>query len=152
MALDLSKQPPRSPFDEIAGFPWLARMVDKARATYAGTHGDYTPFPCPGDKRFLTYFGIDAEAIKDLIRRDASDEAIGEYVRRTTRRTEADIAAYRREMRVPPAGHFKRLLTKLMVKIVSKDLPTQFPGVDFKSIDTLPKVLALQEGHPVPKS
>lgn len=67
MAPDLTKQVPRSPFDELEGFAWLPRMIDKARATFAGTNGDYTPFPCPGDKQFLRYFGIDAGELGRLI-------------------------------------------------------------------------------------
>ena len=30
-AKDLTKEFPRSPYDELAGFPWLPRLVDKVR-------------------------------------------------------------------------------------------------------------------------
>jgi len=80
-AKDLTKEFPRSPYEELDGFPWLARLIDKVRALQAGTLGEYTPFPCGGDRRFLATAGIDADALKDLIFKGASDAEILAYIK-----------------------------------------------------------------------
>ena len=58
LAKDLSKEFPRSPLDELDGLPWLPRLIDKVRALQAGTLGDYTPFPCGGDRGFCDHDGF----------------------------------------------------------------------------------------------
>src|SRR5438270_44952 len=39
--MDLTKQPPRSPYDEVGGITFLPRAIDKMRAYIAGTAGAY---------------------------------------------------------------------------------------------------------------
>ncbi len=41
MALDLSKEFPRSGRDKVREYVWLGRMNDKARAAAAGTVDEY---------------------------------------------------------------------------------------------------------------
>lgn len=48
MALDLRTDIPRNPFDQIDGYAWLPRLIDKTRAYFAGTKGSYTRYPSPG--------------------------------------------------------------------------------------------------------
>jgi hypothetical protein len=56
---DLSREQP-SPMDEtLAGYAWLPRIIDKARAADAGTLGTYV-HPCPVDQRCLGLLGIEA--------------------------------------------------------------------------------------------
>jgi len=38
---DLTQSPPRSPRVRLGGFAHLPRLIDKARATLAGTNGEY---------------------------------------------------------------------------------------------------------------
>jgi Domain of unknown function (DUF5069) len=47
-ANDLTAQAPRGLDAELEGYAWLPRMLDKARATLAGTAGSYL-FGCPVD-------------------------------------------------------------------------------------------------------
>jgi hypothetical protein len=47
-AKDLTAQAPRGLDAELEGYAWLPRMLDKARATLAGTAGSYL-FGCPVD-------------------------------------------------------------------------------------------------------
>ena len=43
-APDLAQRPPRSSRVHLGGFTILPRALDKARATLAGTNGDYLSF------------------------------------------------------------------------------------------------------------
>ena len=40
-AKNLSRQPPRSPRQRLGGYAIMPRMIDKGRATIAGTAGEY---------------------------------------------------------------------------------------------------------------
>jgi hypothetical protein len=60
---DLTQFPPRSPRVRLGGYAILPRMLDKGRATLAGKNGEYH-YACPLDQQFLTFAGIDAEALK----------------------------------------------------------------------------------------
>jgi hypothetical protein len=51
---------------KLAGYPWLPRMIDKARASQAGTLGTYYRYPCPIDRAFLDLLGIDADTFREI--------------------------------------------------------------------------------------
>ena len=53
-APDLTQRPPRSPRSRLGSYSLLPRMIDKGRATLAGTNGEYH-FDCPLDKRILSF-------------------------------------------------------------------------------------------------
>ncbi|MCC5023058.1 MAG: DUF5069 domain-containing protein [Candidatus Synoicihabitans palmerolidicus] len=72
IAPDLTQHPPRSPRLRLGGFVHLPRLLDKARAFVAGLHGDYI-YPCPMDKRFLGFVGIDPEVFLSAVRESKSD-------------------------------------------------------------------------------
>lgn len=74
--LDLRRDVPRSGRDKLAGFAWLGRAADKARAKQAGTLGDYHSL-CPMDKGFLARAGITEDEFLELIRRGVTDEELG---------------------------------------------------------------------------
>ena len=44
--------------ETLAGYAWLPRLIDKARAADAGTLGDLV-HPCPVDRRCLGLLGIE---------------------------------------------------------------------------------------------
>lgn len=152
MALDLNTQVPRSPFDTLEGFAWLPRLIDKARAFYAGTHGDYTPYPCPGDRQFLSYFGLPADALGDLIKSGASDEEIAAWVKRATKRTPAEARAFRDAYLVPSPNPFMRFALGLFIKRSIARVKKARPGADATGVDTMAKALCFEEGHPIPRS
>lgn len=52
-AVDLTQRPPRSPRVRLDGYTILPRLLDTARATLAGTNGDYI-YNNPNDPHFLT--------------------------------------------------------------------------------------------------
>jgi hypothetical protein len=56
---DLTQHPPRSPRVRLGGFAHLPRLIDKARASIAGTQGDYT-YDCAMDAHFWEFTGLNA--------------------------------------------------------------------------------------------
>jgi hypothetical protein len=60
----------------LAGYPWLPRMIDKARAARADTLGDYYRYPCPIDRACLKALGIDPQQFADIAEHAASDAAV----------------------------------------------------------------------------
>jgi hypothetical protein len=149
MALDLTHDVPRSPFDELNGFPWLPRMLDKARAHFAGTRGEYAAYPCPGDKNFLGFFGLDAGALGALVRDGESDEAIAAWVALHTTRP-GDGPAFRQRLLTPSPNPLINVAVWLFKWKVARELKAKGRPADMTGIDTFAKLIALEEGHPIP--
>ena len=78
-AADLTKRPPRSPRSRLGGYALLARMLDKGRATLAGTNGEYH-FNCPLDQRFLSFTGIDPKKLLAELKKGKGDGQILEWI------------------------------------------------------------------------
>jgi hypothetical protein len=62
---DLAIEEPRPMDEELAGYAWLPRMIDKARAYGAGTLGDLV-HPCPVDRNALRLLGIEPVAFREI--------------------------------------------------------------------------------------
>lgn len=92
---DLTQHPPRSPRVRLGGFAILPRMLDKGRATLAGKNGDYH-YDCPTDQLFLSFVGIEAEALKKEIATGKGDGDILAWIlaHATHPRTASEIAAW----------------------------------------------------------
>lgn len=73
--MDLTVNPPRPGNLELGGWPWLPRMIDKARAKYHGNPGAFS-HPCPRDLRLLTELGITVEEFKGIIDSTDTDEEV----------------------------------------------------------------------------
>ncbi len=93
--IDLTQRPPRSPRVRLGGYAILPRMLDKGRATLAGTNGDYH-YACPLDQRFLSFVGIDPEKLKEQIAMGKGDGELLEWIaaNSTTKRGEWEIAQW----------------------------------------------------------
>jgi mannose-6-phosphate isomerase-like protein (cupin superfamily) len=79
-ARDLTVDAPR-PFGlELDGYAHLPRMLDKARATLAGTAGEYL-FGCPVDHTCMARLGVAPELVLDLAARHADDRRVLEALR-----------------------------------------------------------------------
>jgi len=63
---DLAKEDPAPMEDTLAGYQWLPRMIDKARASRAGTLGQYFRYPCPIDQEALARIGLDSEQFAEV--------------------------------------------------------------------------------------
>lgn len=68
---------PRDGSQTVAGIPWLARMIDKARLEAAGEIEPFDlDYPCPMDSSLLRKLGIDGSAFQQIAVANDSDEAI----------------------------------------------------------------------------
>jgi len=79
LALDLTKNYPRSPRETLGGFVIAARTLDKCRAVLAGTNGEYH-FDCPLDRQFLEFAGIGADDFKAFVETGADDAAVAGWI------------------------------------------------------------------------
>jgi hypothetical protein len=88
---DLTHRPPRSPRLKLGGYVILPRMLDKGRAELAGKAGEYH-FACPLDQRFLSFTGLTAEDILNLLKQGKSDGEVIAWIREHTKQNDWDIA------------------------------------------------------------
>jgi hypothetical protein len=146
-APDLTLTVPRSPFDELAGYAWLPRLIDKARAHYAGTRGEYSAYPCPGDRGFLGFFKLDANALGEKIKSGADDAAIARYVHSIA---QGDQAAFRASLRNPSRNPILILALYVMRRNLRQRLAASRPDIDWSRVNSISKLLAVEEGHPLP--
>lgn len=146
VAKDLAKEFPRSPFEDLGGMPWLARLIDKVRALDAGTLGEYTPFPCGGDRNFLMTLGVEADALKQVISGGASDAEIAEWVKaHWTPGAEERIAGYRAGQREAVTGDYLTYLEG-----AKAELAKSRPELDLSKITNFAELICVEEGYPVP--
>jgi hypothetical protein len=62
----------------VRRFLWLARVYDKARASAAGTIGEYV-YPCPIDRGMFERWGITAEEFDRTAREHENVESLSEW-------------------------------------------------------------------------
>jgi hypothetical protein len=75
-AKDLAHEDPAPMDAKLAGYPWLPRMIDKARASQAGTLGTYYRYPCPIDAACLDLLGIDADTFRETANEAVNGQAV----------------------------------------------------------------------------
>ena len=92
---DLTQHPPRSPRVRLGGFAHLPRLIDKARATLAGTHGEYID-DCAMDARFWAFTGLKADQFLAEVKTGKCDYDLVNHVLAAMqpKRTPAEIAAW----------------------------------------------------------
>jgi hypothetical protein len=61
---------------KLGSYPWLPRMIDKARASHAATLGTYYRYPCPIDAACLELLGIDAHTFREIANEAVDDQAV----------------------------------------------------------------------------
>ncbi len=71
-APNLTQRPPRSPRVRLGGYTILPRLLDKARATLAGTNGDYI-YDNPNDGHFFRFTGVTPGALLEQVKTGAGD-------------------------------------------------------------------------------
>jgi hypothetical protein len=130
---DLTKQPPRSARVRLGGYVILPRCLDKGRAAIAGKNGEYH-FACPLDQQFLTFTGIDPEALKKVLTK--SDTEILEWIIRHAKhkRTAPEILAWSawQEQRAPDNPDSREYFNGLHKTVAPKrtDIVTWFDVLD----------------------
>lgn len=143
---DLTKEYPRSPYEELDGIPWLARLIDKVRALGAGKLGAYTPYPCGGDRGFLGAAGLDADALKAQIDAGKTDAEIVAWVKgQLAAEPQAQFEAYRQRARSPITD----AEMKGYLEGAKAALAKERPDLDLGKADNFPRLICLEEGHPL---
>lgn len=78
-APDLTRRPPRSPHCRLGGYVILPRLLDKGRATIAGTNGEFN-YDAPLDQHLKDFIGLDFAALKEQLAAGKGDGDIVEWV------------------------------------------------------------------------
>jgi hypothetical protein len=121
-APDLTKQPPRSARARLGGYVLLPRMLDKGRATLAGTNGAYH-YACPLDQQWIGFAGIDADKLKEQIALGKGDGELLEWITEnsTTKRQPWEIAQWSAymEARGPGDVETKEFFTTEVAKLTT---------------------------------
>jgi hypothetical protein len=134
-AFDLTQRPPRSPRARLGGYVILPRILDKGRALLAGKTGEYN-YDCPTDQQFLTFAGIDAEALKQQLAAGKGDGEILEWIQThaTNKRTPAEVDAWSayQEGRVPTDCESREFFQEEHTRLAPKreDIATWFDYLD----------------------
>jgi hypothetical protein len=81
LAVDLRKQPPRSPHDKLGGFVIAARSLDKCRAFLLGINGEYNFQPCSLSSFLWELTGVTPDQFKEFVSTGAGDEEVGRWLR-----------------------------------------------------------------------
>lgn len=143
---DLTREFPRSPYEELSGIPWLARLIDKVRAAQAGKLGEYSAYPCGGDQNFLGSMGLDADALKAEITAGKSDAEIVTWVKaHLPADGEARIAGYKARAVAPVPADYQPYLDG-----AKAGLAQARPDLDVSPVTNFGWLICVEEGHPYP--
>jgi hypothetical protein len=142
--MDLTKSVPRSVKDTSLGsIVMLARTTDKARASAAGTAGEYH-YNCGMDQKVLAFVGIDHEEFARLASTNDDAKLLAVLRERYLKKSPAEIARFNEDyLKISPdkgsdsEKYFIDLRTKL--------------APDRTDITTWPDLLDLDEGREVPR-
>lgn len=137
--MDLTKDYPRSPREELDGMMILPRAIDKARAQLEGKLGQYIYFGCPINRMLFNTLGVTEDEFLDAVRTAPDDAAVLEWIHELVRPERDKIEAMN-----------QRLLhddprTKNEKKHFEDELDRVDPGND--SIKTWPDLIDLEEGR-----
>jgi len=104
-APNLTQRPPRSPRVRLGGYAMLPRVLDKARASLAGTSGDYK-FGNPMDQHFFAFTGVTQDALLAEVKTGAGDWAILQWVnaQANPKRAPHEIRAWSAWLETMPIG------------------------------------------------
>lgn len=83
--MDLTKEYPRSPREELDGITLLPRAIDKARAQLDGTLGEYKYYGCRLNTRLFNTLGVTDDEFLDAVRRAPDDAAMLEWIQEYVR-------------------------------------------------------------------
>ena len=92
-AIDLSQRPPRSPRVRLGGYTILPRILDKARASLAGTLGDYK-FNNPLDNVLFGFANVTADAFLAQVKAGAGDFEMLQWFNAQAKKAPHEIAAW----------------------------------------------------------
>ena len=83
--MDLTKDYPRSPREELDGMKILPRAIDKARAQLEGTLGEYVYYGCRFNLKLFNTFGVTEDEFLEAVRGAPDDTAVLEWIQEFVR-------------------------------------------------------------------
>jgi hypothetical protein len=109
-------------------------MLDKCRATLAGQNGEYH-FNCPIDQYFLSFTGIDPEALKAEVAKGLGDGEVLDWIQANTKRIPSEIAQWSSFMEsAPPSTNDARAFISETIAAAGggsrRDIGTWFDFLD----------------------
>jgi hypothetical protein len=110
-------------------------MLDKGRATITGKHGEYH-YACPTDQQFLTFVGIDPDALRKETEAGKGDGELLAWIEANAKhkRTPSEVAAWThfQEQRVPANTEGREYFHGVHANIAPKreDIGTWFDLLD----------------------
>lgn len=127
LALDLSKEFPRSPRSLLAGYVIAGRTLDKCRALLAETNGEYH-FDCPLDNMFFDFTGISAPDFKDFVATGPADDAVANWIKQNVREMDdSERIAWNNHMRGLRLVEMPMKLQKFLEGYIPENLPPYPP-------------------------
>lgn len=92
--MDLTKSFPRSPAQKLGPYIWLPRLIDKARASLAGTIGEYI-YNCPMDQKVFEFLSLKADDFKSTVDESDDDSDILAWVQEhAAKKSESELADF----------------------------------------------------------
>lgn len=91
--MDLTKQPPRSPYDELDGISFLPRAIDKMRAYIDGTHGLYNA-KVGYSTQLFDVFGVTPDEFEQIVRANPTDEGVLQALKQRKSLSQEDVRAW----------------------------------------------------------
>jgi hypothetical protein len=79
--MDLTREFPRSPREDLDGIKILPRAIDKARAQLAGTLGEYVYYGCRFNRALFDTLGVTDDEFLDAVRTAPTDEDVRAWIR-----------------------------------------------------------------------
>jgi hypothetical protein len=140
--MDLRKEFPRSPKEQLDGYAHVARIIDKARAHNAGMLGEYI-YNCPMDQSWFQFTGVTAEAFSEAVR-TRDDRQMAEWIRQTAQpHSKSEIEVWNRTLlsRTPSSPESQQRFLATRQKLAPERT----------DITTWPDLIDLEEGRTVPK-
>ena len=94
--LDLTSQPPRSPYlRSVLGVAGAARMADKARAATCGKLGEYRfGTDSSQDAAILDFLGIEEDAFRQAAYENPNDDELSEWIAERCEKSAADKSVF----------------------------------------------------------
>lgn len=127
LAIDLSKDFPRSPRAVLGGFVVAGRTLDKCRAAIAGTLGEYH-FDCPLDGYFFDFSGITAADFKEFVATGATDEEVGQWIQERSKVKDShEIIQWNNKMRSLRPVDLPMKLQEFLEGYIPKFVPRNRP-------------------------
>lgn len=124
LALDLTREFPRSPRERLGDYIIAARTLDKCRAVLNDSAGEYH-YDCPLDKIFFEFTGIDEEAFKAQVASGADDTAMTDWIQENAKsRERIEVIRWNNKYRTLRLSEMPDELQEFLEDYIPKYLPS----------------------------